>query len=307
MTQFLRLRLLIPLIMMVVGAWSIFAAPGTVLNPAKRFVMTWVPPYAVAQCQARLAESYEGTGMKDALTHLGLQFWVPTPEGGVSRVGRTNETGDAAIIGLRDWGRAHGVRVLLCVHNAGKTWDWSLAQAAFARQPAKFTDALLAEMDRLELDGVDLDLEGNGTQDADKPAFIAFVRGLSARLHAQGKHLTVDTFAYHWNAPNQTWWAELLPHVDGLTAMGYAEIGAGAAKWRGYSFQKAAAGEHAAKLMLGMPSRLNDWLGGTLQEHLQWVKQDGEVGVAFWDAQLKADAWRQPATWKTLEAIKLGP
>ena len=37
--------------------------------------MTWVPPYAVSQCQARLTEPFGSRGMKDALTHLGLQFW----------------------------------------------------------------------------------------------------------------------------------------------------------------------------------------------------------------------------------------
>src|SRR5438876_751179 len=43
----------------------------------KRPVMTWVPPYAVSRCNTRLTESFGGVGMKDVLTHLGLQFWKP--------------------------------------------------------------------------------------------------------------------------------------------------------------------------------------------------------------------------------------
>src|SRR6185436_16064297 len=71
----------------------------------KHPVMTWVPPYAVARAQGRLGESFGGTGMKDALTHLGLQFWTPTREGGLARAGRSNEVNDAVIGALRDWGR----------------------------------------------------------------------------------------------------------------------------------------------------------------------------------------------------------
>jgi hypothetical protein len=280
------------------------AAPTNSAPPWKRTVMTWVAPYAVGKSKARLLESFDGFGMKDALTHLGLQFWVPTKDGGIARAGRTNETSDDAIIELRDWGRTHGVRVLLCIYNGVRSWDWPLARAGFAENPQKFTDALLAEVNRLQLDGVDVDLEGNGSYDADKGAFVAFIQKLSARLRAGGRHLTVDTFSYQWNAPNQTWWEELLPHVDGLTTMGYTEIGSTAPEWRGYAFQKAAAGKYAPKLMMGLPSGRNEWRGNSVMEHLQWLKEDGEVGVAFWDAQVSADAWRKPELWKALGEIR---
>jgi hypothetical protein len=244
--------------------------------------------------------------MKDALTHLGLQFWVPTRDGGIARAGRTNETSDAVIAELRDWGRSNGVRVLLCVYNHVKSWDWSLARAAFAENPDKFIDALLGEMNRLQLDGVDVDLEGNGSFDTDKETFVAFIRRLSVRLHANGRHLTMDTFSYKWNAPNQTWWKDLLPHVDALTTMGYEQIGASAPDWRSYVSQKAAAGEHASKLMIGLPSGRNEWRGNGVMEHLHWLKADGQVGVSFWDAQLKADAWRKREVWKILGEIRGG-
>lgn len=281
------------------------AATTRAYPPYQRPVMTWVPPYAVGLSKARLKESFGGAGMKDALTHLGLQFWQPTTDGGLVRAGRTNEVNDAIIAELRDWGHTNGVRVLLCVYNAvaGK-WDWSLARAGFAGNPDKFIEALMAEVDRLQLDGVDIDLEGNGSFDADKEVFIAFMRKLSQRLHAQGKHLTVDTFSYKWNAPNQTWWKDLLPHVDGLTTMGYEEIGAKAPEWRSYAFQKAAAGEHASKLMIGLPSGRNEWRGNDVMEHLQWLQADGQAGVSFWDAQVQGAAWQKPAVWQALGDIR---
>jgi len=274
----------------------------------KRPVMTWVPAYAVAQCKARLTESFGGRGMKDALTHLGLQFWKPTKNGGLVIAGRTNEVNDAAITELRDWARTNGVRVLLCVYNHVQSWDWTLARAGFAEHPDKFIDALSTEVDRLQLDGVDVDLEGNGSFDADKETFVAFIRQLSARLHQKGRqqHLTVDTFSCEWHAPNQTWWKDLLPHVDALTTMGYEQIGANAPEWRSYAFQKAAADEHASKLMIGLPSGRNDWRGNGVMEHLQWLRNDGQVGVAFWDAQVRAEAWRKPEVWQVLVKIREG-
>jgi spore germination protein YaaH len=82
-------------------------------------------------------------------------------------------------------------------------WDWSLAREGFAEHPEKFTDALIAELERLQLDGVDIDLEGNSNFETDKAAFVAFIRKFSARLHAKGRHLSVDTFSYKWNAPKE--------------------------------------------------------------------------------------------------------
>ena len=292
------------------AALPLFAATN-VFPEYKRPVMTWVPPYAVAKCRATLNESYRGdgitsggAGMRDALTHLGLQFWQPTKDGGLKYAGGTNDVNDVAIKDLRDWGRTNGVRVLLCVYNAvGGKWDWSLARAGFAEHPDTFLAALVAEAERLQLEGVDIDLEGNGSFETDKEAFIAFIQKLSGRLHAKGKHLTVDTFSYQWNAPNQTWWKELMPHVDALTTMGYEEIGAQAPGWRSYAAQKAAAGEHAAKLMIGLPSGRGEWRGSGLVEHLRWLKGDGEVGVSFWDAQVKGVDWRKSETWMTVREI----
>ena len=279
------------------------ADPPPTPRPYRSPVTTWVPPYAVAASQARLAETFGDVPAGDALTHLGLQFWVPTAEGGVRRVGNRQVT-DAAVTGLRDWGRAHGVRVMLCVYNGAMKWDWPLAKAAFAEHRTEFVRALVAEMERWELDGIDIDLEGPGSFDADKPAFLVFMRELSAELRARKKHLTVDTFAYKWNAPNQTWWAELFPLVDAIASMGYTETGATAPDWRSYADQKKAAGPFAARLQLGMPSDQATWRGNTSLEQLQWVSKDREVGVAVWDAQLPAAEWRAPEVWRTLREIR---
>lgn len=270
-----------------------------------RHVMTWAPPYGVAACKQRLRESYGGVGMKDGVTHIGLQSWRPTAKGGLERVSRFGPIDDAVIGDFQKWGTTHSVRVMLCVYNATpKGWDWGLATSAFQTHRAAFVDALVRETMRLKLDGVDIDFEGKGELDASKAPFVRFIKELSGRLHARGKELTVDTFAYKWHAPNQTWWPALLPHVDAIHVMGYAETGSGAADWRSYAFLKAAAGKHASKLVVGMPGHVDAWQGAPLSKHLAWIVDDGSVGLAIWDARLQHPAWRTEATWRTIAKIK---
>lgn len=267
--------------------------------------MTWVPPYAVGKCKERLDQSFGGVGMKDGLTHLGLQFWMPTADGGLKVVDRFGKIEESTIAEFQKWGKKNGVRILLCVYNGTPAgWDWDLAKAAFDKNREKFIDALVKEVVRLKLDGVDIDLEGNGKLDDSKEFFVRFIKELSARLRAKGKELTVDTFAYKWNAPNQTWWSSILPHVDGLHVMSYSETGTRAAHWRSYDFIKAAAGDHASKLQIGMTTNAAEWQGEHVSKKLQWVINDSSVGVAIWDAQLRNPEWRTKKMWQTVAQIK---
>jgi hypothetical protein len=275
-------------------------------TPLPRIVMTWVPPYAIEKSRARLEENVDGLGAKDALTHLALQFWLPTREGGVEKTPKYATISDAIVIRFRDWAHAHGIRVLLCVYNYADAWDWTLAEAGFAKHREAFVAALLAETERLGLDGVDVDLEGNGEFAASKDAFIAFARDLSGKLHGAGKKLTIDSFADKWNAPNQTWWSELFPLVDAINSMGYEYIGAHGTEWRAYAAQKAAAGANAPKLLLGVPGSKEQWLGNTAAEHMDWIAHDSTVGVSIWDAQFGASYWKTAGAWKTLIQIKGG-
>ena len=280
------------------------AEQGTSFPPYKHPVMTWVPPYGIPKCKGRLAESFGDMTMADGLTHLALQFWTPTRAGGVEYAGKRDGPSDAIVSDFVQWGHRNGIRVMLCVYNGAHSWDWTLARAGFAENRDAFVEALVSEADRLNLDGVDIDLEGNGNFEGDKDAFVQFMRDLSGRLHAKGKHLTVDTFSYKWNAPNQGWWADILPLVEGLTIMGYEEIGINAGEWRSYASQKAAAGANAGKIMLGMPASKSAWRGNTALEQLTWAVEDAGIGVSMWDAQLQGDAWRKPEIWSSLRKIR---
>src|SRR5215469_1815778 len=87
-------------------------------------VMIWVPPYGVGAS----AEALKTPGVAQGITHLALQFWVPTPDGQAALDTQEKEVTDQAIAGLRDWGHAHGIRVMLTVFNGQDKWDWPLAK-----------------------------------------------------------------------------------------------------------------------------------------------------------------------------------
>lgn len=281
-------------------------APGPLFRAYRRPITIWVPPYGVDASRTRLNTIYGGARMRDSITHLALQFWVPTSSGGLQKAPYSGAT-DASAIEMRDLAHASGARAMLCVYNVNPNtnqWDWNLARSAFANNRQAFVQSLVAEMERLQLDGIDIDLEGGGDFESDKSAFIAFMTELSQQLRARSKHLTVDTFSYIWNAPNQNWWPQLFPLVDHVASMGYDETGRSASDWRSYAAQKSAAGSFASKLQLGLPSYMDQWQGNTAIDQLNWIRQDGTVGLAIWDAQLQASAWQTGPVWQAIRDIR---
>lgn len=269
--------------------------------------MTWVPPYATEICRDRLDESFGEVGLKNGLTHMGLQFWRPTEEGRIGLVDDFKPIYDSTIINFRKWGQTHGIKVLLCIYNGTRDgWNWDLAKNAFETYRKQFIKTLVSETVRLNLDGVDIDFEGKGKLDGDTEVFVSFIKELSSALKAKGKELTVDSFAYKWNAPNQGWWKLLLPYVDALHVMGYSETGSKSTSWRSYDFLKAAAGKYSSKLLIGVPSHASNWEKASVQEHLEWIVTDPSVGLAIWDAQLKDSKWRTQEIWQTISRIRQG-
>jgi hypothetical protein len=273
--------------------------------PTERLVMTWVPPYAVEKCRSCLNQTFNDAGPRSVLTHIALQFWLPTREGGVEKTTQYGTITDACIIHFHSWAKAHGIRTMLCIYNnTNNKWDWSLATAAFGDHREAFVNAIVAETERLDLSGVDVDLEGNGGFDSSKEAYVAFIRDLATRLHALGKEITLDSFAYKWNAPNQTWWPELFPLVDGINTMGYDQTGVNAPDWQSYAAQKKAAGKYAAKLLIGIPADKSSWVGNSVAEHIDWIVRDSNVGIAIWDAQFGDPYWKTCAVWKALARMR---
>ena len=309
------------------------AMAASALAQAAPQVVGWVPAYALDASMKGLESS---PAIGETLTRIGLQFWNPTRDGKGLVFAPTAASGKpvtaADVIRFRDWARARKIPVLLTVYNNSQVldkWDWPLARGAFAGHPAEFGAALMAEMERYQLDGIDLDLEGEGDFDVDRPAYAAFVRGLSTALKTKGKVLTIDSFHSPCaNAPNMSWWADWRGQVDAIHSMGYADLyegssetftppnkpvcEGGAALFR-YSWQLQyglKAGFRADQIVLGMPTWVDTWgsggLGSTTVPHLREVQALG-AGVALWDLQLAAPGWTTRETWEAVKALRQDP
>jgi len=278
-------------------------------------IMTWVPPYAIEECQVVVETDFGECDAEDALTRVGLQFWIPNWDGSISyqNLGPWGNPGDADVIWWRDWCVANGIECLLTIYNNdGSTWNWDLATAAFADNRATFVAALIAELDRLNLDGIDLDLEGIGSLNGDRVAFDQFVHDLWVELDVRGKVLTVDSFHYIWNAPNHDWWSDWLGEVDNIHTMGYDDLYEGGTGYHPYSFQQNAgyaAGYPGTGVLMGMPGWLSSWgvsagYGTSAQAHVQEVRfmLAEPTGIAIWDLQL--GAWQDSDLWCEILALR---
>lgn len=296
-------------------------------------VIGWVPPYAL-EASMRGLESSPAVGA--ALTRIGLQLWNPSVDGRGLVFAPIDATGKQVagsdVIRFRDWAKARNIQVLLTVYNNSQvlgTWDWALARGAFAEHRAEFIHALMAEMGKYQLDGIDLDLEGEGDLSTDRVAYAAFVRDLSMALRSRGKLLTIDSFHSPCaNAPNLSWWADWKGQVDAIHSMGYADLYegstdtftppngpacAGGAHLFKYSWQLQyglKAGYRADQIVMGLPTWVDAWgkggLGADAVSHLREVQALGG-GVGLWDLQLTAPGWISKDTWDAVRALRQNP
>jgi len=293
-------------------------------------VIGWVPAYGIEQSIKALSST---PAAGQALTRIGLQFWNPGPDGRTVVFAPVDSTGRPVrpedVVRLRDWARAHRVQVFLTVYNNSQVinrWDWPLARRAFADHRDEFVAALVREVEAWQLDGVDVDLEGEGDFDADRAAYASFIRALSTALKAHGKRVTVDSFHSPCdNAPNMRWWADWLGAVDAIHTMGYADLYEGSqatftpegkpvceggAQLFRYSWQLRwgmQAGYRRDQIVMGMPTWIDSWgsggYGPTAVDHLREVRALG-ASVALWDLQLQSPGWTKAATWDAVQAVR---
>jgi len=303
------------------------AQPASATGPQ---VMGWVPAYGIdASMKALTAMPAIG----QAMTRIGLQFWNPSNDGRGVVLAPVDATGmpvtAANVKQVAQWARAHGVQPLLTVYNNSQVinrWDWQWARRAFAEHPEEFAAALVTAVDKWDLDGVDLDLEGEGDFSADRAVYGTFVHQLSAALKAKGKLLTVDSFHSPCdNAPNMRWWSDWVGDVATIHSMGYEDLYEGSnatftpegrpvcengATLFRYSWQldwATKAGYRRDQIVMGMPTWVDTWgsggIGPNVVDHLREVRALGG-GVGLWDMQLAAVGWSKTATWEAVQALR---
>ena len=289
-----------------------------------REVMSWVPPYDISRCYSRLTEDMGTYSAHDVMTHLGLQFWRPLSSG---EIVYEEECDDEAVNKFREKCTEYGIKLLLCIYNNNQQnpgWDWPLARTVIRDKKTAFINALYNECKRLNLDGVDIDLEGtrNYDDDIDRPLYAAFVKELGEKLHAEGLVLTADSFhSPCYNAPNMAWWEDWAGYVDHIHSMGYAQLyennnktldGCPAApdkegeKFFKYSYQSQFAldaGLAPQVASIGMPSS-STWGGQYLRDHIRDILDlNSPTSVCIWDFTLGGSQWRESETWELLKKL----
>lgn len=295
-------------------------------------VIAWVPPYAL---EASAFGINANPKIGKALTHLGLQFWNPSADGTGVVLAPVDKSGKQvepdSVNRFRDWAQSRGIKALLTVYNNSQVigkWDWDLARRGFQDQRHVFIDALVAEMDKYKLDGIDVDLEGDSDHENDRAAYAAFIKELSGVLRAKHKLLSVDTFHSPCaNAPNMSWWPDWVGQADSIHSMGYQDLyeesedtftHGGKACENGahifkYSWQLQygmKAGYHLDQIVLGMPTWMDKWgKQGKETDIVSHVKSAQKLGagIALWDAQFGAPGWKTDATWDAIISLREHP
>ncbi|WP_155263423.1 glycosyl hydrolase family 18 protein [Sphingomonas segetis] len=204
-------------------------------------------------------------------THLDLAFVNPTPAGEVVRSGglacapaapdNVTMVSGSQLQSLVASAHERGAKVLASVGGAlippcGGDWTQLLAAPMRATVAAN----LIAMVDRYDLDGLDVDLEGELMTSIDKAGnYTPFVQALAEALHARSKILTAATGSYPGGmVPDAS-----LPFFDLIGVMSYDQVGP---KWgtpgdEHSTYAQAEAdltlwigkGVPASKLALGMP------------------------------------------------------
>ena len=303
-----------------------------IFQSSGRNVMTWVPAYASSNCKAILNDTIKSQWIKNGVTHIGLQFWVPGDNGSVVFLTDYQLTNQAATISqdVQDfvaWGKANDIKVMMCFHNVRSDgFDWTYAQQVINSYPSKTVGSISQIVDQYGLDGVDIDFEGTGDYTSDKPAFVNFLDTLGSALHHSGKELSVDMFSTPcYNAPNPSWESAMAPHVDFMNIMGYSDTYENnntvfqycpqtPSERNIYAFKYSYIEKYltvkqrvaSSKLCYGLPSWADKWGGQCLQAHILDITDISTAGgIAIWDLQLTSGGyWTDPQSWDLIRMFR---
>ncbi len=233
---------------------------------------------------------------------------LPTPlilgyydGGGVDSAGWFDMVQNAGVLGgiVPDWfeiwsqGQVTGTAdpgVMAYAHTHG-LWTFALVQqnadpavfSALLANPANAQRArvnLLRLVERYGFDGVNLDFEG--IQPADRNAFTAFVRRLSALFHAHGYYVTLSVPAETADAPGNPWtgaydYRALGQAADLIMPMAYDDHYAGGppggvapAAWVQAVVRYTVSVVPPSKVVLGVPGYGYDWGGSAVAAPLSF-------------------------------------
>lgn len=297
-----------------------------------RNVMTWVPVYGIDGVKNILNDPTQSSWIKNGVTHIGLQFWVPGDSGEVAFITDYQFTYKASTISqdVQDfvtWGHANNIKIMMCFHNVREhDFDWGYARKVIDTFPSQTATNVMQIVNAYGLDGVDIDFEGIGDFSTDKPAFVNFLNTLGTSLHAVNKELSVDMFSTPcYNAPNPSWESAMSTHVDFMNVMGYNDTYENNNTLFSYcpqtpseantypfrysyieNFLTTKQGVSSSKLNYGLPAWMDTWGGQCAQNNILDIMDVSTAGgIAIWYLQLNGGPfWASADTWNLIKLFK---
>jgi spore germination protein YaaH len=252
------------------------------------------------------AASLRAAAAAHAVDEVDFDWYHTQADGSV-----TAQRQNPALVGAA---RGYGLNLFATVTNStssGKAFSREVAAAVLASpdRRRRFVGDLVALVDHMGYDGVDLDWEG--LRPADRDAFSALVGELAAALHAQGRFLSLAVVPKtsepgEWDNQKYADWRRLGEAVDEFKIMTYSYSGPWGAPgpqaplaWADKVLTFAQRTVPAKKILMGLPFYGFDWHGGSVAtasahraaalaaQYHATVKRDaasGEATMAFKDA-----------------------
>lgn len=300
------------------------ATLGLLSHAMANEVMGWVPSDQSKRDQV-MGILNANPHIVNGLNRVGLQFWHPTPGGGIAYSSESSEWtfSDTETNNFVNYFHSKNIQVLGTIYNAqeGVGWSWQIIAYALDN-PDAFADAALKLVQDYNLDGIDIDLElASSPNDGIKAQYKVMLEKLSAKLKPLGKVLTVDTFHSDcYNMPNKSWWGDWVGLVDHIHSMGYQDLYegnttalCGESNVFKFSSQQASGvsdGFAPDQISMGLPGYFGSWgsggLGTTPEAHIQEILALPQpASMAIWDlAFTGGDNWKTTDTWARAAELK---
>lgn len=322
----------------------------TFITGAQTEVSSWVPYYYHTIARDVLLDSTGDYYAANTLTQLGLQFWLPEIViNGTDTVINGNIVFDSVSIEAHakdtiadrfvdssdvawfvNWGNENGVKTMLCLaygmldYNKikdGWALNWEMQKRAFHDNQEALINSLLRELDKYDLDGIDIDLEGVPKY---REEYRGFIKTLSDSVKVRNKPLSIAAaMNTQWLGVNPDWWEDYVGLVDKIGVMGYTWSYEGCEPMEGLPLSDnkyttlynhgRELGYAPEQISLGLPGWADEWgtegRGAHYLDHLEGLRRDldSTVSVCIWDITLQSEAWQTPLAWQTIALLNTPP
>ncbi len=267
-------------------------------------ILTWVPYYSIESSKDALMSSVGNNRISNIITDIGLQFWSVDFSGNLTLI-NNNLVDD--INWFIEFSRVNNIRLHLTVVNKDESvFDWSVVKGIVKPKiRAKFISQLIEEMSKYNLDGIDLDLEGDDYTcidvDNDRLSFKLMVDELKECLNDIDKLLNINSPPDNrYCAPKSDWWEDW--NTDSIVSMVYDNANINDNTEYINQVNNAPSDN---EFFIGFPVWLNEWSGESVNTHLsECIRYN--CNIALWAIHhiIDENTWKDANIWSMLYKYK---